>query len=955
MQHFIPWLSVVFLIGLVMLVLALRRRVLFRMAVRNAGRRKIQVALVILGLLIATSILSGSFVIGDSLTFTIRRVVFQSLDQVDEYIVLGSERGFFPISDYTKLSEQRANMPHVDGLAPRVLAEASVLHPDEQLFEARANLIGFDPASDPGVFVLSDGQETDGSALTTDTDRIYINEELAEELQASAGARLTLFLDVGPVEVEVADVLQSEGKGIWDNDPDLFMPLSHLQLLLDREEQINGIVVSNVGGAEDGYLATEEAIQELGAALGTGHPFTILDLKREGVEQADENADQLTQLFTLLGVFTIIAGLMLIMSIFIMLAEERKTEMGIQRAIGLRRSHLTQLFSLEGVLYAMAAAAIGALAGLVVAAVILFVIGGIFAPSGIPIELRWEPSSLLLGFSLGFLLTVVTIFAASGRISKLNIVRAIRNIPEPIARRMTWGQIALGASLVGSGLTLVVVGYPAESALLFSSGLGLLALGIALLLHRIVGARRAFTTAGLFLVAWQVVPISFFPETAAGIDLFIVTGIMMIAGGVLLVVYNNDLILRFLYRTIGHRRKLQPVLRIAIAYPMARRGRTGLTLAIFALVIFTIVVMAIIQSLIGSSIVTFTQDASGGYDVFGVSNPSIPAIGFGNRLEAQKANVSELKDIEYHEGLLSGQATVTPPDGDPITYDLYGIDSVFAARNGFTFYRRAEGFETDLELWQKVLSDPEVAVVDRNVQPVDFGPASLPMRLDVGDDVVLTNGTGATRTVRIVGILNSQAFSAFFLTGTTVREEFGALTPSFFLFKLRAGADGVVVGRELERTFLDLQMQTFVISAIVEENLEANNAFFDLLEGYLAMGLFVGIAGLGIVTMRNVIERRQEMGALRAIGFQRSMILKSLLIENSYVALLGILIGVVLGVLLGYRIWLDFLATADAFVVPWAKIALVAGIAYGMSLLTTVLPAIRAARLPPAEALRYVE
>ncbi len=952
MQHAYPWLAIVLLIGLVMLGLGLRRRFIPRMAVRNAGRRKTQVVLVIVGLLVATSILSGSFVIGDSLVFAIRRSVFQQLDQVDESIVLGVDREFFPSSEYANLSDRRGDMPHVDGLAPRILIAGSVLHSDERLFEAQTNLLGFDPGSDPGVFVRSDGSETNGSGLAAD--QVYINQELAEAVQARVGVELTVFLEVGPVVVEVADVLRSEGTALWGTDPNLFMLLPRVQQLLGREGEINQIVVSNVGGAEDGHLATTEAIEELEAALGIGHPFTILDLKRDGVAQADANADQLTQLFSLLGIFTIIAGLMLIMSIFVMLAEERKTEMGISRAVGLRRSHLTQLFSMEGFLYALIAAALGSLAGLAVAGGILFVFGQIFA-EGLTIELRWQPTSLLLGFALGFLLTVTTIFVASGRISRLNIVRAIRNLPEPVLAQMTWGQIVLGVTLLGLGLFVVAYGFSLESQAFFTAGIGLVVIGIAQLLHKALGSRRVFTAAGLFLVVWNILPIQIFPLVGSGIDLFIIIGVMMIAGGVLLVVSNNDLILGFLSKTIGRRRKLQPVLRTAIAYPMARKGRTGLTLAIFALIIFTIVVMASIQSLVRSSTVAITQDFSGEYDIFGFSNPRVPAFDFDERLEAEKANVPELREIEYHDGLLSAQTTLTPPQGDPIFYDLYGIDDVFADRNGFTFYRRADGFATDRELWQEVQSNPQVAVVDRNVQPADLGTGSPALQLDVEDEVVLMNATGATRTVRIVGILDSQAFRALFVNGTVVREEFGAVAPNFFLFKLGGGADGIPVAREIERTFLDLQMQTFVLAAIVGENLEVNNAFFDLLEGYLAMGLLVGIAGLGIVTIRNVVERRPEMGALRAIGFQRGMILKSLLIENSYVALLGILLGVVLGILLGYRIWLDFITGADVFIVPWATIALVSGVAYGMGLLTTVAPAIRAARLPPAEALRYVE
>ena len=954
MGHEIPYMTLVLLTGLAAAAVAIRRRVLFRMAVRNAGRRKVQVALAIAGLLVATSILSGSFVVGDSLRFAIRGDVFRSLDEIDETIVLGGQMESYNTTEYGKLLARAPEMPHVDAFAPRIHVTASVLHPDEQLSEARANLIGLNPALDPGTFVRSDGTGADGSALSGN--RTYVNEELATAVQARAGSRLTLYLGLAPWNVTVEDVLRPEGKAEWNSAPNVFLPLDEVQRVLGLVGKINVIVVSNVGGVEDGHLATDAAIQELGAVLGPGHPYTIEAVKRDGIETADRLSSQLTDLFTLLGVFTVIAGLMLITSIVVMLAEERKTEMGIQRAVGLRRAHLTQVFSLEGFLYALAAAAIGTLAGLLVASILLYVVGQILFPES-GIELRWEPHSLLLGFALGFLLTLGVIVASSGRISRLNIVRAIRNIPEPTTRKLTTGQIVLGILLLAFGFLTLAAGIVTEDGAVFTGGVALAPMGLAVLAHKRVGARLAFSAAGLFLVVWNLVPVQLFPG-AAVIALFIVVGIMMIAGGVLLVVFNNDLILGFLGRTLGRRRRLQPILRTAIAYPMARKGRTGLTVGIFALIVFTIVVMAAVQSLIGSSIRTFTAEASGGYDVFGVSNADAPILngtGQPTTFDSVLTNSTVGADIASYQALVFGRGTVVPPEGDEAFYELYGFDADFANGNGFSFYRRAAGYATDRDVWRAVLANSSLAVVDRNVQPQDFGANLGVFALNVGDEVVVRNETGANHTVEIAGILDSAIVRGLFLNESFIRGSFGAARPSFFMFELAPGEDGVLVGRELERTFVAIQMQTFVIAALVEENTATTSAFFDLLEGYLAMGLLVGMAGLGIITMRNVVERRAEIGALRAIGFRRSMVLKSLLIETSYVALIGIAIGVVLGVLLGYRIFLDFLTQADEFLVPWDRILVVSAVAYLAAMATTVSPSVRAARLPPAEALRYVE
>src|SRR5439155_1339518 len=109
-----------------------------------------------------------------------------------------------------------------------------------------------------------------------------------------------------------------------------------------------------------------------------------------------------------------------------------------------------------------------------------------------------------------------------------------------------------------------------------------------------------------------------------------------------------------------------------------------------------------------------------------------------------------------------------------------------------------------------------------------------------------------------------------------------------------------------------------------------------------------------IISIRSVVERRKEIGVLRAIGYRKNMILSAFLLENSYVALLGILIGIVLGIDLGYAI-----ATSPGsgltFVIPWISLLEIITFSYGLAVLTTLSSSRRGASIPPAEALRYTE
>ena len=96
---------------------------------------------------------------------------------------------------------------------------------------------------------------------------------------------------------------------------------------------------------------------------------------------------------------------------------------------------------------------------------------------------------------------------------------------------------------------------------------------------------------------------------------------------------------------------------------------------------------------------------------------------------------------------------------------------------------------------------------------------------------------------------------------------------------------------------------------------------------------------------------------LRAIGYQPGTVAFSFLLESSFIALTGILIGTLVGVLIGRQMIGGLLSFADArarrYRVPWGSIGGVLLLAYLFSLLTTLLPALQASRIYPAEALRY--
>ena len=132
--------------------------------------------------------------------------------------------------------------------------------------------------------------------------------------------------------------------------------------------------------------------------------------------------------------------------------------------------------------------------------------------------------------------------------------------------------------------------------------------------------------------------------------------------------------------------------------------------------------------------------------------------------------------------------------------------------------------------------------------------------------------------------------------------------------------------------------------------------FLTLIQGYVALGLLVGIAGLGVVMVRAVRERRREVGVLRALGFTNVAVRRAFLAESSFIALEGILIGTVLALITAWRLVNSgSFGRGTTFTIPWLQLAILVVVTFAASLVATAAPAIQASRIRPAVALRIAD
>jgi ABC-type antimicrobial peptide transport system permease subunit len=144
---------------------------------------------------------------------------------------------------------------------------------------------------------------------------------------------------------------------------------------------------------------------------------------------------------------------------------------------------------------------------------------------------------------------------------------------------------------------------------------------------------------------------------------------------------------------------------------------------------------------------------------------------------------------------------------------------------------------------------------------------------------------------------------------------------------------------------------TTVLYSKIEQSLEMIQRVVSFLQIYVTFGLAIGAVGMAVISVRNVSERKREIGMMRAIGFPRTQVMLSVLLELVVLGIIGLAIGVANGVLIS----VGFANMQGAtLIIPWNDLGVYLGFITLIAIAAGAIPGWFASRIPPAEALRYV-
>ena len=942
-------LVIALLVASPFLFILARRPILRRLAVRNAARRPREALLVILGSLLGAAIITGSAVVGDTMDASIRQAARQHLGPIDELVVARNA------PEWRSVQSRLRALPTstVDGVVPLASFDTATTAGGGAALRTvpNARIVGFD--FDAARAFGGAAAATGVSGPTPARGHAAITTDLARALDVGPGGEIDVYAYGRPTTLIVDRVLprvglagfslngQQEARNVLVS-PTVFAAMVHRRPA-NAAPPSWYVAVSNRGGIESGAGLSTQVAHSIEQATAGIDP-QITDVKRQFLDVADETGKSFTQMFTAMGSFGVFAGLLLLINLFVMLAAERKSELGMARAVGMRRSQLVGAFATEGFIYALLATLLGTAVGVGLGRVLVAWSQSAFSSEHNRFDLYFtvKPASLTQSFVIGFVVAVATIVVMSIRVSRLNIIRAIRDIAEPPPRRRKrWLYAGFAGVALGALWTVSAMASKEPFGLLL--GPTLLFIGLAPFLTRVAPARTATSVLAAATVIWGALVFALFPDSAEGasIMMYVAQGIVMTAGGVAFATLQLDHLSSALHR-FGSRLL---ALRLGLAYPLARRGRTGLTVSMYALVVFILTFITSISFMIDKQVSTAAADVSGGAKVFvrsSAANPvsiaaltRTPGVRMAAPLAQVEASFALANSPEEHFWPMSAY------DGSLLQLGAPKLED-----RGF--------YRTDLDAWTSVLSDPNLIIADPMFLQ-QGGPPNFSVK--VGDRMTIINPlTGASRDVAVAAIASSDGLIAngmLYGWGGAHRLFGDRLVPSRSYVSLVPGTNAETFAANLQSDFITNGAEAFSIAALTDEAFAMTHQIFQLFQGYLAMGLLVGIAGIAVVMIRAVRERRRQIGTLRALGFPAQSVGRSFAIEAAYVALQGTLIGALLALLTLYTIVARSDAMGDVtFAVPYWQLVVLLGGTVIASLVATIAPAMSATRIKPAVALR---
>jgi putative ABC transport system permease protein len=563
-------------------------------------------------------------------------------------------------------------------------------------------------------------------------------------------------------------------------------------------------------------------------------------------QQALDASSQSTDfggLFIGFSLFLIVAALLLMALMFQFGLEQRATEIGTLLALGFRPRQVRRLLLCEGALLALLGGIIGAAGGIFYARAMLHALTTVWrsAVGTSALQFHVTPETLIIGIFAGTIVGALTIWLALRKQAR----RPARELLAEGAEERLLGDKSLKRSR-GGWIGIVS---------------GLLAVGL------------------LGYAIWQ-------RDTASADTFFSAGALLLIAGLGFAAAW---------LAALGRKAHASHLTMsgLGLRGSTRRRKRSLATIGLLSCGAFLIIAIGAFR-LDANQNATKHSSGTGGFALIGES--TLPITYDLNSRAGQDfygLHADDLKGVEV--------VSFRVRDGDDASClnlnraqkpRLLGVNpDALQKRKAFTFTDVVKGASAD-QSWsllknQGTASDEVPAIADAN--SIEWA-----LHKKLGDTLDYTDERGRPFKVRLVGaVANSVLQGSLIIDEAAFVKRFPDES-GYRMFLIDAPSNNVAnVSATLARSLQDAGLELTPATQRLNAYNAVQNTYLSTFQVLGGLGLLLGSAGLGVVVLRNVQERRGELGLLVAVGFRRRALQWLVLSEHGALLVLGLAVGII--------------------------------------------------------------
>ncbi len=680
--------------------------------------------------------------------------------------------------------------------------------------------------------------------------------------------------------------------------------------------------------------------------LRRDYPAATVVTVQDAIDTSLQASTDTSRFLQIVGLLALLIGGVGIVNTMQVMLSRRRVEIAMLKTAGYKRRDLYSLFAVEAGMIGLSGGLLGTAVGTGLSAVVRILVQNLFQ---IPITFHVSAGTLLTGVAVGVATSLI--------FGLLPIVRAAGVRPVTVLRDMGEATTT-GTRAQTAGLYLLLVAlFTALSAGL----LGSVQLAVAVVAGTIV---VILLLAGIFAAIITAVGRIPVPERPGPLQWGVAIPVLLLAiavtakqravGTCLLIVAIALCI------AVALPRSRRTAVKLALRSLSRARGRTTATLVALFAGVFTIGLILVL----GQNITTKIENGISRATTFNV-------FAIASARDAQRAGTvtQRLQGVQERRVTQDIATTPTQVNGRPLSDVLPSPAPTSGnAREGNQFRLAALAGIEGYDLAHNQLPDTD-ARVGRVLTPQDAGTTNVMLRNDlrtgdlhlhVGDTVTVKQAvTGTTTTLTVVGFYTPVSRTS---SGLVFRTFFNPIVGDVSLIRaLGAQQAQTVIGMKLdpqtsrpalttlENSLPDATIINLADFGTIVDEIVSN--LVNLLVALASLALFAGIIIIANAVALAMLERRREIGILKAVGHTSSSVLAQVLVENgatgAIAGIAGMLLVTVATALLGAYV-LDTDLTVGGPIVAAVAVGVTA-----LTVLTAALVAWSPTRARPLEVLRY--